>query len=222
MINDPSQPAGADDLAATAVLTPGADGAGPSGPPPPPGIGIGVTGDGASREPSIDISEEMRTSYLGYAMSTIVSRALPDARDGLKPVQRRILYAMRELGLGPNSRHLKSAKVVGECFVAGTLVSTPGGLVPIEALNVGDQVYTQTGVQRVTETYIMPAQPLLEVELSGGRSSVCTPGQMFKILTPELETVWKTAEALAPGEFVLSRAAAPATSDHARHGGHPC
>ncbi|MFY7952967.1 MAG: DNA gyrase/topoisomerase IV subunit A, partial [Armatimonadaceae bacterium] len=56
----------------------------------------------------------MRQSYLGYAMSTIVSRALPDVRDGLKPVQRRILYAMRELGLSPNSRHLKSAKVVGE------------------------------------------------------------------------------------------------------------
>lgn len=64
--------------------------------------------------PKIEISEEMRTSYMGYAMSTIVSRALPDVRDGLKPVQRRILYAMRELGLSPNSRHLKSAKVVGE------------------------------------------------------------------------------------------------------------
>ena len=66
--------------------------------------------------PRIEISDEMRTSYLGYAMSTIVSRALPDVRDGFKPVQRRILYAMRELGLSPNSRHLKSAKVVGECM----------------------------------------------------------------------------------------------------------
>ena len=64
--------------------------------------------------PKIEISEEMRTSYMGYAMSTIVSRALPDVRDGLKPVHRHILYAMRELGLSPNSRHLKSAKVVGE------------------------------------------------------------------------------------------------------------
>ena len=64
--------------------------------------------------PKIEISEEMRTSYMGYAMSTIVSRALPDVRDGLKPVQRRILYAMRELGLSPSNRHLKSAKIVGE------------------------------------------------------------------------------------------------------------
>ena len=64
--------------------------------------------------PKIEISEEMRKSYLGYAMSTIISRALPDVRDGLKPVHRHILYAMRELGLSPNTRHLKSAKVVGE------------------------------------------------------------------------------------------------------------
>ncbi|MBB6052723.1 DNA gyrase subunit A [Armatimonas rosea] len=74
-----------------------------------PGVAV-MTYDG----PKIEISEEMRTSYMGYAMSTIVSRALPDVRDGLKPVQRRILYAMRELGLSPNNRHLKSAKIVGE------------------------------------------------------------------------------------------------------------
>ncbi len=61
-----------------------------------------------------DISSEMRTSYLDYAMSVIVSRALPDVRDGLKPVHRRILYAMHELGLGSSSRFRKSALVVGE------------------------------------------------------------------------------------------------------------
>ena len=60
------------------------------------------------------ISDEMKRSYLEYAMSVIVSRALPDVRDGLKPVHRRILYAMSELGLEPNKRHVKSARVVGE------------------------------------------------------------------------------------------------------------
>ena len=60
------------------------------------------------------LTEEMRTSYLDYAMSVIVSRALPDVRDGLKPVQRRILYAMHELGMRPNTPHKKSARVVGE------------------------------------------------------------------------------------------------------------
>ncbi len=62
----------------------------------------------------IDIEEELRRSYLGYAVSTLVSRALPDVRDGFKPVARRILYAMRELGLSPASRHVKCAAVVGE------------------------------------------------------------------------------------------------------------
>ena len=62
----------------------------------------------------IDIQREMRDAYLDYAMSVIVSRALPDARDGLKPVQRRILYAMHDLGLRPNTAYKKSARIVGE------------------------------------------------------------------------------------------------------------
>ncbi len=62
----------------------------------------------------IDIEEEMKRSYIDYAMSVIVSRALPDVRDGLKPVHRRILYAMNELGLEPNKPHRKSARIVGE------------------------------------------------------------------------------------------------------------
>lgn len=62
----------------------------------------------------IDIDHEMRESYLSYAMSVIVSRALPDARDGLKPVQRRILYAMYDMGLRPSLPYRKSARVVGE------------------------------------------------------------------------------------------------------------
>ena len=62
----------------------------------------------------VRIEEEMRTSYLTYAMSVIVSRALPDVRDGLKPVQRRILYAMQEMGIRPNSANKKTARIVGE------------------------------------------------------------------------------------------------------------
>ncbi|MBD48426.1 MAG: DNA gyrase subunit A [Dehalococcoidia bacterium] len=63
---------------------------------------------------NIRIDDEMRNSYLSYAMSVIVARALPDVRDGLKPVQRRILYAMRELSLSPNNAHKKCARIVGE------------------------------------------------------------------------------------------------------------
>ncbi|WP_374686665.1 DNA gyrase subunit A [Promineifilum sp.] len=62
----------------------------------------------------VNIDQEMRDSYLSYAMSVIVARALPDARDGLKPVQRRILYAMYDMGLRPDTPYRKSARVVGE------------------------------------------------------------------------------------------------------------
>ena len=62
----------------------------------------------------VDIDFEMQQSYLDYAMSVIVARALPDARDGMKPVQRRILYAMYDMGLRPNSAYKKSARIVGE------------------------------------------------------------------------------------------------------------
>ncbi|MDW8325759.1 MAG: DNA gyrase subunit A [Anaerolineales bacterium] len=62
----------------------------------------------------INIDSEMQTAYLSYAMSVIVARALPDARDGLKPVQRRILYAMHEMGLRPDAAYRKSARIVGE------------------------------------------------------------------------------------------------------------
>jgi DNA gyrase subunit A len=62
----------------------------------------------------IDIEDEMQQAYLDYAMSVIVSRALPDARDGLKPVHRRILYAMHAMNMGPDSTYKKSARIVGE------------------------------------------------------------------------------------------------------------
>ena len=62
----------------------------------------------------INVAEELSKSFLEYSMSVIISRALPDVRDGLKPSQRRILYAMRQLGVGPGKAHVKCAKIVGE------------------------------------------------------------------------------------------------------------
>ncbi|AFC27003.1 GyrA [Paenibacillus mucilaginosus 3016] len=67
-----------------------------------------------SQVKEIDIGSEMRTSFMDYAMSIIVSRALPDVRDGLKPVHRRILFAMSELGMSPDKPYKKSARIVGE------------------------------------------------------------------------------------------------------------
>src|SRR5436853_1388582 len=69
---------------------------------------------GAGRVETRELDQEVRTSFLDYAMSVIVSRALPDVRDGLKPVHRRVLYAMHESGLQPNRPTRKCARVVGE------------------------------------------------------------------------------------------------------------
>ena len=73
------------------------------------------SGDGSPSDTRpVSITDEMKRSYLDYAMSVIVSRALPDVRDGLKPVHRRILYSMNEQGHTPDKKYVKSARVVGD------------------------------------------------------------------------------------------------------------
>ena len=70
--------------------------------------------DSEDRIIRINIEEEMKTAYIDYSMSVIVSRAIPDVRDGLKPVHRRILFGMNELGMSPGKPYKKSARIVGE------------------------------------------------------------------------------------------------------------
>jgi DNA gyrase subunit A len=82
---------------------------------PPPG-GDGPQGPGAANIQPVNIEEEMRRSYLDYSMSVIIGRALPDVRDGLKPVHRRVLYTMQDMGLYYNKKHTKCAKVVGQAM----------------------------------------------------------------------------------------------------------
>ena len=88
-----------------------ADSQNPGQPPLPLG---GGGGGGARNLIPVNIEDEMRRSYLDYAMSVIIGRALPDMRDGLKPVHRRILYAMNEMGLSFNRPTRKCAKIIGE------------------------------------------------------------------------------------------------------------
>src|SRR5687767_3443724 len=71
-------------------------------------------GLGGGRIEVVELEREMQSSYLDYAMSVIVGRALPDVRDGLKPVHRRVLYAMQEAGLQPNRQYVKAASVIGD------------------------------------------------------------------------------------------------------------
>ncbi len=79
--------------------------------PPPGGDG---TGPGAANIQPVNIEEEMKRSYLDYSMSVIIGRALPDVRDGLKPVHRRILFTMQQMGLQPNKATRKCARIVGD------------------------------------------------------------------------------------------------------------
>jgi DNA gyrase subunit A len=153
----------------------------------------------------VDIEDEMRTAYIDYAMSVIISRALPDVRDGLKPVHRRVLYSMDELGVGAGKPFKKSARIVGDCFVAGTMVSTPKGLIPIENLQVGDEVYTQNTMRKITHLYIMPKQKLWEVKTKNNQTNICTAGQKFKVFTNDLQFVWKEAKDLQAGDLVVCR-----------------
>src|ERR1022692_4623738 len=80
---------------------------------PPPG-GDGPTGPGALNMQPVNIEDEMKRSYLDYSLSVIIGRALPDVRDGLKPVHRRILYTMQQMGLAPGRATRKCARIVGE------------------------------------------------------------------------------------------------------------
>ena len=73
-----------------------------------------TTPPSGGRIEKINVADEIKNSFLDYSMSVIISRALPDVRDGLKPSQRRILYAMNDLGVGPSKKHIKCAKIVGE------------------------------------------------------------------------------------------------------------
>jgi DNA gyrase subunit A len=82
--------------------------------PPPGGDGQSPTGPGALNLQPVNIEDEMKRSYLDYSLSVIIGRALPDVRDGLKPVHRRILYTMQQMGLAPGRATRKCARIVGE------------------------------------------------------------------------------------------------------------
>jgi len=150
------------------------------------------------------IEDSIKGSYLDYSMSVIIGRALPDARDGLKPVHRRILYAMSDLNLSFRSPYKKSARIVGDCLVAGSLVSTTRGLVAIEDVEVGDKVYTQKGIKSVTELFYQPEQPLLKVtpQINIFENRV-TFGHKFKTFNSDLKYEFKESKDLTTDDYLI-------------------
>jgi len=163
-----------------------------------------------------EIEDEMQDSYIDYAMSVIVGRALPDIRDGLKPVHRRILHAMNELGCSPDKPYKKSARIVGECFVKDTLILTNRGLIPVQEVERGETIITQTGEERVTELYEMPERNLVKISLENGISSTATPSQMFRVLNKELKYEWKEAGKLSENDHIVVRAHYPEIKEYMR------
>jgi DNA gyrase subunit A len=155
------------------------------------------------------IEEEMKESFLDYSMSVIVSRALPDVRDGMKPVHRRILFAMHDMGMLHNKPFKKCARIVGECFVKDTLISTNKGLMKIQDVKKGGSVYTQKGLKKITQLYVMPKKQLLKIELENGLTNTVTESQKFKIIKPDLSFVWKKASELKKNDHIVLRQAYP-------------
>lgn len=153
----------------------------------------------------VNIEDEMRRSYLDYAMSVIIGRALPDVRDGLKPVHRRVLWAMQELGNYHNKPYKKSARVVGDCFVAGTLVHTEKGLKPIESIEVGEEVLMPNGyTSRVVEAFHNPPSRVINVTLSNNLTLTVTPDQKFRVLGENYEVRWEQAKNLKGKQVLVS------------------
>jgi DNA gyrase/topoisomerase IV subunit A len=143
----------------------------------------------------IDVAKEMENSFLEYSYSVIYSRALPDARDGLKPVHRRILYTMVENGYTPDKAHVKSARIVGTCFIKGTLLHTPEGLKPIESFQVGDEVFTPQGtITKVTETFTFPDSEIVEIAYDNGIKHYATPDQLVMTVDAQYKQVWVEVE----------------------------
>jgi len=156
----------------------------------------------------IDLAEEMSNSFLEYSYSVIYSRALPDARDGLKPVHRRILYTMIENGYTPDKAHVKSARIVGTCFAKGSLVHTPEGLKPIESFKKGDQVLTPQGtITKVTETQKFDNTEMVNITYGNGTTHKVTADQLVRTVDENYNMVWVEADTAAGMTAIISQPA---------------
>lgn len=153
--------------------------------------------------PLADLLKVSKEYMLDYGSLTVENRALPDYRDGCKPVHRRILYAAYKMGRNSKAAYVKSAKVVGECFAAGTKVTTPDGLVNIENLKIGDKVVTSKGVYNVTQLFENPPKDMVKLTLEDGRVILATLDQKVKVKQGDT-FIWKSICELSDEDLIVS------------------
>lgn len=152
----------------------------------------------------ISVADEMSKSFLEYSYSVIYSRALPDARDGLKPVHRRILYTMISGGYTPDKSHVKSARIVGSCFAKGALVHTPEGLRPVESLKIGDPILTPEGeISSVSKTFHFEDSAMVRLRYADGSVQDVTDDQLVEVVNHDYTTEWIEAKH-AKGRVVIT------------------
>lgn len=146
----------------------------------------------------LPLGEEIEKSFLNYSIAVVTSRAIPSVLDGMKPVHRRAVWSAFESGYRSDKPTVKSARIVGDCFVAGTLVSTPTGLTPVEDLHVGDLVTDAWGsAHSVAQTYVKPHSDLVELSFRDGHTLRTTPGQRFQAVQADGTLEWVEAKDLA-------------------------
>lgn len=154
--------------------------------------------------PVVEVSllKHSRKKMLRYARTTLMDRSIPSLYTGLKPVHQRILWAMHGLHLKPTANYVKASRVAGQCFAAGTLVSTPSGPVEIQELSIGQEVLTSRGNSVVTQLFSNEQSEMLKVSFSNGKEFVATPNQEVKIKIGE-KFYWKEIKDLTPHDMIV-------------------
>jgi DNA gyrase subunit A len=137
-----------------------------------------------------------------YGQKTNEDRSIPDYYDGCKPVQRRIMQSFVDEGARSKNAHMKTARIVGRCFVEGTPVSTPNGPVAIENLEVGDEVLTTQGPKKVLACIHNPPHQMANLTTMDGRHLTLTPTQEIKVMK-DGKFFWKPANELTKEDVIV-------------------
>lgn len=146
---------------------------------------------------SVEINQVADHEYYDYGVAVIEDRAIFSGIDGLKPVARRSLFTINELGLHNGAKADKSAKAVGHCYEKGTRITLSDGTEKvIENVQVGEYVKTRNGNRKVTNTFYNGVRETMRLEAANGKMLVLTPEELVWALCPDGEQRWVAAAEL--------------------------